>query len=91
MYDHDLERKSDTISLTEKTLREIPTPHTLTTYKLTKLTKKMKNFFSQNWVIALLVVAVLAVVCYVAFSKKKETVPVTTTTTTTANADGENQ
>ena len=32
----------------------------------------MKNFFSQNWVIALLVIAVLGVVCYTAFSCKKE-------------------
>lgn len=36
----------------------------------------MKNFFSQTWVVALLVVAVLGVVCYLAFAKKKETVPV---------------
>jgi hypothetical protein len=33
----------------------------------------MKNFLSQTWVVALLVVAVLGVVCYLAFSKKKET------------------
>lgn len=32
----------------------------------------MKNFFSQTWVVALLVVAVLGVVCYIAFSKKAE-------------------
>ena len=32
----------------------------------------MKNFFSQTWVVALLVVAVLGVVCYTAFSCKKE-------------------
>lgn len=32
----------------------------------------MKNFFSQTWVVALLVVAVLAVVCYIAFKNKKE-------------------
>ena len=32
----------------------------------------MKNFFSQTWVVALLVVAVLGVVCYIAFKNKKE-------------------
>lgn len=42
----------------------------------------MKNFLSQTWVVALLVVIVLAVVCYIAFKKKKEEVPVTTDTPT---------
>lgn len=37
----------------------------------------MKNFLSQTWVVALLVVITLAVVCYIAFKKKKEEVPVT--------------
>ena len=37
----------------------------------------MKNFFSQTWVVALLVVVVLGVVCWIAFKKKKEEVPVT--------------
>lgn len=32
----------------------------------------MKNFLSQTWVVALLVVAVLGVVCYIAFKNKKE-------------------
>ena len=31
----------------------------------------MKNFFSQTWVVALLVAAVLAVVCWLAFGKKQ--------------------
>lgn len=35
----------------------------------------MKNFFSQTWVVALLVVAVLGVVCWIAFKKKKEETP----------------
>ena len=34
----------------------------------------MKNFFSQTWVVALLVAVVLGVVCYIAFKKKKEEV-----------------
>lgn len=29
----------------------------------------MKNFFSQTWVVALLVVIVLGVVCYIAYKK----------------------
>lgn len=37
----------------------------------------MKNFFSQTWVVALLVVAVLTVVCWIAFKKKKEETPAT--------------
>lgn len=32
----------------------------------------MKNFFSQTWVVALLVVVVLGVVCWIAFKSKKE-------------------
>lgn len=32
----------------------------------------MKNFFSQTWVVAGLVVIVLGVVCYMAFKSKKE-------------------
>ena len=32
----------------------------------------MKNFLSQTWVVALLVVITLAVVCYIAFKKKKD-------------------
>ena len=32
----------------------------------------MKNFLSQTWVVALLVVAVLGVVCYIAFKPKAE-------------------
>ena len=35
----------------------------------------MKAFFSQTWVVALLVVAVLAVVLYVAIKGKKEEEP----------------
>lgn len=38
----------------------------------------MKAFFSQTWVVALLVVAVLAVVLYVAFKGKKEELPADT-------------
>lgn len=41
----------------------------------------MKNFFSQTWVVALLVVAVLGVVCYLAFKPKKEETTGTTETT----------
>lgn len=32
----------------------------------------MKNFFSQTWVVALLVAIVLGVVCWIAFKSKKE-------------------
>ena len=32
----------------------------------------MKNFFSQTWVVAGLVVVVLGVVCWIAFKGKKE-------------------
>ena len=39
----------------------------------------MKNFFSQTWVVALLVVVVLGVVCWIAFKKKKEETPATPT------------
>lgn len=37
-----------------------------------KTTTEMKNFFSQTWVVAGLVVVVLGVVCYIAFKSKKE-------------------
>ena len=46
----------------------------------------MKNFFSQTWVVALLVVAVLGVVCWIAFKGKKED-ETTEPTDTTENKD----
>ena len=41
----------------------------------------MKNFFSQTWVVALLVAVVLGVVCYIAFKKKGESTTIATPTT----------
>lgn len=35
----------------------------------------MKNFFSQTWVVALLVVLVLGVVCYIAYKKNHSDEP----------------
>lgn len=49
----------------------------------------MKNFFSQNWVIALLVVVVLGVVCWIAFKPKKEETPATPTPETETPATDE--
>lgn len=51
--------------------------------KTTKTITNMKNFFSQTWVVALLVAVVLGVVCYIAFKKKGES----TTTTTPATEE----
>ena len=49
----------------------------------------MKNFFSQNWVIALLVVVVLGVVCWIAFKKKKEETPAAPTPEAETPTDAE--
>ena len=45
---------------------------TIYQYTNHKHTTALKNFFYQTWVVALLVVAVLGVVCYIAFSAKKD-------------------
>ena len=49
----------------------------------------MKNFFSQTWVVALLVVVVLGVVCWIAFKKKKEEAPAVETPETETTATTE--
>jgi cytoskeletal protein RodZ len=54
-----------------------------------KNSTSMKNFFSQTWVVALLVVVVLGVVCWIAFKKKKEETPATVTPETETPATTE--
>ena len=43
-----------------------------TTYTNQQNINKMKSFFSQNWVIATMVAAVLLVTCYIAFGHKAD-------------------
>ena len=58
------------LCLMTKILRVIE--HNKTIILTLKKTTVMKNFFSQTWVVAGLVVIVLGVVCYMAFKSKKE-------------------